>query len=62
MTLDGSCSCRMNCLLEFSSDNYIFLIAVGCNETQFNNSLAVYQNHENAVMTKMENFICPTSE
>ena len=62
MTLDGSCSCRMNCLLEFSSDNYIFLIAVGCNETQFNNSLLVYQKHENASMTRMGYFICPTSE
>ena len=62
MTLDGSCSCRMDCLLEFSSDNYIFLIAVGCNETHFNNSLVVYQNHENAVMTRMGYFICPTSE
>ena len=62
MTPDGNCSCRMDCLLEFSADNYIFLTAVGCNETQFNNSLVVYQNHENAVMTRMGYFMCPTSE
>ena len=62
ITVDGNCSCRMDCLLEFSSINYIFLIAVGCNKTQFNNSLVVYQNHENAVMTRMGYYICPTSE
>ena len=62
MTPNGNCSCRMDCLLEFSSDNYIFFTAVGCNETQFNNSLVVYQNHENAVMTRMGYFMCPTSE
>ena len=44
----NTCLCRMDCLLQFSPNNYILYFKdIGCSESEFSTSLQKYENSSN---------------